>query len=349
MTESSANNSTKFGSSRKSPPWQPSPPLSSVNAPTDSGNDGSPGFQIDAFSFGGSLAPAPAGFSFGGSPAPRGVALVGGNNAPAPTGFSFGGAPTSAIAAPAPSSSHAFGFSSAVGLFGAGGEFGSRTLSTSNSIPAPRTGSFGPPASSQFRFGYTSQVAAPPQPTQSEFVSKFAALYNNQERADVTFTVQGVEFYGNAFFLEIQAPTFWEAIKQGQSGNRIEIQSMSSSVFDKILKYIYMDKIEEGMDFDEAAEILYRSEMYKLEHLKSLCENMIARFMTKELALGILRASRGAKAADLEKFAMDFIAHNFDDTMKAAIRRFDVQSTQDGEMLKDILCHLQVLHPFGAR
>lgn len=351
MTENSANESTLFRLSL-SRPQQRSPSISSNNAPTDSGNDVSSGFQIGSFAFGGTPAPTPAGFSFVGSPAPWGVSL-GGNNAPAPTGFSFGAVPAPAFAAPAPSSSHAFSFSRAAGLFGAsapvGGGIGSRTLSTSNSVPAPGTGLFRSPAPSQLRSGYIPQVAVPPQPTQSEFVSKFAALYNNQERADVTFAVQGVELYGNRFFLEIQAPTFWETITQGQSGNRIEIQGMSSNVFGKILKYIYTDKIEEGMDFDEAAEILYRSEMYKLEHLKSLCENMIARFMKKELALRILRASRGAKAANLEKFAMDFIAHNFDDTMKAAIRRFDVQSTQDGEMLKDILCNLQVLHSFGAR
>ena len=219
------------------------------------------------------------------------------------------------------------------GFGGIGGFGSSATVSfVDTSSPAPAV------SGSAFSFGHPGVR----QPGPNNMVADFARLYNNQEGSDVTFSVQGATYYAHSLCLMARAPLFWDEVSQGQTGNQIEIQGMSQDVFDGILKYVYMNTVHESVKFDELAELLYKSDTYKLADLKNICEHRLAQAISAELVLSILRLSKDANAATLEVFALDFIrrqwGHNA--TLKAAIRNYDIRSPEDGKMFQEILCHM---------
>jgi hypothetical protein len=90
------------------------------------------------------------------------------------------------------------------------------------------------------------------------------------------------------------------------SDDPIELPDVSHSVFLKVLEYLYTDTAR-YVNLDIGIPLLIASELFMLDRLKALCEDLIRRDINVENVIGILVASHRHNAAGLKDIALEFL------------------------------------------
>jgi HEAT repeat protein len=105
---------------------------------------------------------------------------------------------------------------------------------------------------------------------------------NNSTSSDVTFVVEGADFYAHRIALQASSDTFRAMFEGGykerDKATKIEIPNIPRDVFDAMMRCIYTGKVEVTPDI--AQELLRAADQYLLEGLKRLCETAIAEGLT---------------------------------------------------------------------
>jgi hypothetical protein len=118
----------------------------------------------------------------------------------------------------------------------------------------------------------------------------------------------------------------------------IEISDVSHTVFLKILEYLYTDTVS-NVSLDLGIHLMVASELFMLDRLKGICEDVIRGEINVGNVISILVASHQHNALGLKELALEFMLRNLTDT-----------KIQDGlEDLKaepDLLVEILRLSPF---
>jgi len=165
-------------------------------------------------------------------------------------------------------------------------------------------------------------VSVPPP----ALVSDLYRLINHPEFSDVTFLVEGHEVHANCAILAVRSEYFKvmlynggmrESLQLSSPGaedvdKRIEIKDVSHSVFLKVLEYLYTDTVQD-ISLEAGIHLLIVSELFMLDRLKALCEDIIRRDVNVDNAIGILAASHRHNASGLKDIALEFIMQNLNE------------------------------------
>jgi leucine-zipper-like transcriptional regulator 1 len=163
-------------------------------------------------------------------------------------------------------------------------------------------------------------------------VNNFRSLINQPDMSDVKFLVEGQEVYAHRAILAVRSEYFRvllfngrmrESVRQASvaagggkddgdgsiDGNAIEIGDVSLAVFLKVLEYLYTDMVC-GISLEFGIHLLIASELFMLDRLKALCEDIIRRDIQVDNVIRILVASHRHNARGLKDIALEFILQN---------------------------------------
>jgi hypothetical protein len=171
-------------------------------------------------------------------------------------------------------------------------------------------------------------------------VNDFRKLINNADLADVCFLVEGKEVYGHRAVLAIRSEYFRVMLCGGMRegvaspGVPIELPDVSIAVFLKVLEFLYTDTAQD-VTLETAVQLLVASELFMLDRLKAICEDLIRRDINVENVVGILVASHRHNAVALKDIALDFILlHLNDPTIQCALSDLRVEPDLLLEIIK---------------
>lgn len=105
--------------------------------------------------------------------------------------------------------------------------------------------------------------------------------FNDQTLKDVTFKVRNQEFKAHKVILSIRSPVFaamFNSKMTEELTSVVEIEDMNPIIFQKMLRFIYTDKVE---DLEKSAmDLYYLAEKYQLQKLKSICVNSLYKHLS---------------------------------------------------------------------
>ena len=147
------------------------------------------------------------------------------------------------------------------------------------------------------------------------------SLANNLEQmlesshfSDVHFTVKGQIFHGHKNILVASSPVFAAMFKHDMVENikgSVVIEDIEPTVFKEILRFMYSGNVERLEDM--VFELAVAADMYRLDGLKVMCEMHLWKTLTKNNAIDVLEYADKYRAAELKKYALEFItAHAAD-------------------------------------
>jgi hypothetical protein len=177
-----------------------------------------------------------------------------------------------------------------------------------------------------YRFKLIPIEAPPPA-----LVSDLVKLLNNPELSDVHFIVEGKDVYAHKAILSVRSEYFQVMLcggkfREGGGGSSsgslsssdehapIELPDVSYDVFLKVLEYLYTDTLN-NVSIDTAILILIASELFMLDRLKALCEDLIRRDICVDNVVSIVVAAHRHNACGLKDLALDFILAHLNDPL----------------------------------
>jgi hypothetical protein len=176
-------------------------------------------------------------------------------------------------------------------------------------------------------------------------VNDFRKLINNADLADVCFLVEGKEVYAHRAVLAIRSEYFrvmlCGGMRESMSGQGvaspstpIELPDVSIAVFLKVLEFLYTDTAQD-VSLETGVHLLIASELFMLDRLKAICEDLIRRDINVDNVVGILVASHRHNAVALKDIALDFILlHLNDPTIQCALSDLRVEPDLLLEIIK---------------
>lgn len=188
------------------------------------------------------------------------------------------------------------------------------------------------------------QIDVPP----SSLVSDFQRLINDDEMADVKFLVQGETFHAHRCILAVRSQYFRAMLFNGHmresaattSEEGIELTHVSPPVFRKVLEYLYTDTVGD-LPWNLGIEVMMAAELFMLDRLKGICEDVIRNEITVDNVVGVLMASHQHNATGLKQIALEVIVQNMSHN-KIQIGLQALES--EGKLLIEII-KLQSLQP----
>ncbi len=146
----------------------------------------------------------------------------------------------------------------------------------------------------------TAPDVAPPPPDPKEVLmdEKFV---NNAQASDVTFIVEGQDFYAHRNTLLAASDTFRAMFdggyKERDHAAKIEIPNIPRDVFDAMMRCIYTGRVDVTADI--AQELLRAADQYLLEGLKRLCEAAIGEGLCAENLVAVYELAETYHAPQL--------------------------------------------------
>ncbi|GKY99247.1 hypothetical protein MPSEU_000880000 [Mayamaea pseudoterrestris] len=187
-----------------------------------------------------------------------------------------------------------------------------------------------------YRFRLVPIEAPPPA-----LVSDLKKLVNNQDLADVHFIVEGQDVYAHKAILSVRSEYFQVMLSGGRfregtgcveygrcyslasgpstsdTAAPIILPDVSHKVFVKVLEYLYTDSLND-ISIDTGIQLLIASELFMLDRLKALCEDLIRRDISIDNVIEILVAAHRHHAYGLKDLALEFILANLNDAVVMA-------------------------------
>ncbi|KAG7346391.1 galactose oxidase [Nitzschia inconspicua] len=183
-------------------------------------------------------------------------------------------------------------------------------------------------------------------------LNDFRRLINDPETADVCFLVEGREVHAHKAILAARSQYFRAMLFNGhmrESSNNslVEIRDVSHPVFCKVLEYLYTDTVCDAT-LEVGIHLMVASELFMLDRLKSICEDLIRGEISTENVISILVASHQHNALGLKEIALDFILQHLSD---AKIQCGLTELKSEPDLLIEILklSSLQPVTPFTRR
>jgi hypothetical protein len=149
----------------------------------------------------------------------------------------------------------------------------------------------------------------------SSLVDDFRRLLNDSNTSDVCFLVESKEIYAHRAVLAVRSQYFQAMLFNGhmsESSNGhtpIEISDMSYRTFLKVLEFLYTDTVID-VSPELGIHILIASELFLLDRLKAICEDIIRNEINLDNVTSILLASHRHNATGLKEIALEYILQN---------------------------------------
>lgn len=153
--------------------------------------------------------------------------------------------------------------------------------------------------------------AAPPSPTQQVYLGE--QFVNNPTLSDVTFVVEGKQFYAHRICLLASSDAFRAMFDGGykeKNAKDVEIPNIRWNVFELMMRFIYTGNVDVSVDI--AQDLLRAADQYLLEGLKRLCEYSIAQIISVENIMLMYELSEAYNATTLKQSCILFILEKFD-------------------------------------
>ncbi|KAG2274069.1 hypothetical protein Bca52824_056624, partial [Brassica carinata] len=122
---------------------------------------------------------------------------------------------------------------------------------------------------------FAPEDSAPSSPTQRVFLG--AEFVNNPTLSDVTFLVDGKQFYAHKICLVASSDIFramFDGLYKERNAQNVEIPNITWEVFELMMRFIYTGRIDITKHL--ARDLLVAADQYLIEGLKRLCEYTIA-------------------------------------------------------------------------
>ncbi|KAJ6318587.1 hypothetical protein OIU76_014024 [Salix suchowensis] len=153
--------------------------------------------------------------------------------------------------------------------------------------------------------------AAPPSPTPQVYLGE--KYVNNATLSDVTFLVEGRQFFAHKICLLASSDAFRAMFDGGyreKDARDIEIPNIRWEVFELMMRFIYTGSVD--VTLIVAQDLLRAADQYLLEGLKRLCEYTIAQDITLENIGSMYELSEAFHAISLRHRCILFILEQFD-------------------------------------
>jgi hypothetical protein len=157
---------------------------------------------------------------------------------------------------------------------------------------------------------------APPDPKEVLLDEKFV---NNSQASDVTFVVEGRDFYAHRIALLSASDTFRAMFdggyKERDTAAKIEIPNIPLDVFEAMMRCIYTGRVEVTADI--AQELLRAADQYLLEGLKRLCEAAIGEGLCAENLLAVYELAETYHAPSLGNACVLYALKHYGECLEA--------------------------------
>ncbi|XP_057318347.1 speckle-type POZ protein-like [Microplitis mediator] len=145
----------------------------------------------------------------------------------------------------------------------------------------------------------------------NQMAHDYTELYNTKMGSDVTINVRNTEFRAHRSILMARSPVLAAMFSHDmieKKENKISIPDITPEIFEKLLKYIYTDEVN---DLDADAErLLEAADKYQLLSLKKMCQVSLSKTLTVNNALKIMTLADLHSAKHLLDFTNKFMASN---------------------------------------
>lgn len=158
--------------------------------------------------------------------------------------------------------------------------------------------------------------------------SSIEKLYKSQELSDVILCVDKQEFKAHKTILAAQSPIFKSMfsvdMRETRSG-RVEITDTDPAAVREMLDFIYTEKTsidrlpEQPNNGDLAIKVLQIADRYQVDGLKSVCEDILVRKLSKNTVGGLSNIADAYNAAYLKERARAFVKINSEDFIEPFI------------------------------
>ncbi|XP_059438163.1 ARM REPEAT PROTEIN INTERACTING WITH ABF2-like [Corylus avellana] len=153
--------------------------------------------------------------------------------------------------------------------------------------------------------------AAPPSPNPQVYLGE--QYVNNPTLSDITFLVEGKQFYAHRICLLASSDAFRAMFDGGyreRDAKDIDIPNIRWDVFELMMRFIYTGSIEVNLEI--AQDLLKAADQYLLDGLKRLCEYAIAQDICVENVSMMYEFSEAFNAMSLRQACILFILEQFD-------------------------------------
>ena len=133
-------------------------------------------------------------------------------------------------------------------------------------------------------------------------------MINNPALSDVTFIVEDREIHACKAFLAARSEYFRAMLFGGMrsESTRIVLHDIEYQIFIIIIEFLYTDQVED-ISLDLAVPLLIASELYMLERLKAICQDIIRKEIDHDNVVQIMIAAHHHRAFSLKEICLDYI------------------------------------------
>ncbi|CAL8071894.1 unnamed protein product [Calicophoron daubneyi] len=143
--------------------------------------------------------------------------------------------------------------------------------------------------------------------------TKMNAFRKRGQLCDVVIKVGGREFLAHRVVLAATSDYFDAMFSNGMAESaqlEVELKSISPDVMDALLDYVYTGQVHVTME--NVQDLLPAASLVQMEGVKAACSNFLLAEVDASNVLGIRRFAELHNCAELEKFARNYAAHNFE-------------------------------------
>ena len=197
-----------------------------------------------------------------------------------------------------------------------------------------------------------SNANTPPLPPRKTLSTELSALFLNPDHADITFLVEGEEFPAHKCVLTLTSEYFknmlsGETQMQESSTGEIQITDVSAAVFRHVLHFLYFGSVDTEPSLEVLIDLRRAADKYLMKTLQLHVDNSILSQLTEDKALEILRAVQHDDSSSLKQRLVLYISDKLSRgsvQLKESLEQFEVETVEDGKMLKDIFCPQKPAH-----
>lgn len=170
--------------------------------------------------------------------------------------------------------------------------------------------------------------------------NQYLKLIDTGLYSDVTLVVKDREFKLHKNILASQCPYFESMFRQNfkeSIESKVEINDVDSTVFEKVLKFIYAGKLPIGWN-ENTAELLLVADRFGLEAVVVECEKHLVKMITSENCLSLYQLADSVSRAVLKAEVLKFIKNNYNSLKEIeAWKEFEVENLRlFASLMKDL-------------
>ncbi|CAM0948512.1 unnamed protein product [Alopecurus aequalis] len=137
---------------------------------------------------------------------------------------------------------------------------------------------------------------------------------------DVRFLVEEDEVHAHGLVIATRSPALHEMVESATRTDHVRIDDMKASTFKTMLHFIYTDELpcindlvaplgaEDSSMTALAGELLAAAHRFRLDRMRRLCENLLAKNITAGNALATLDLAGRHGCAELEGYCIEYIS-----------------------------------------